>query len=312
MECMIRVSNTAFRVRGKFLKTAYRDGEQYVFLDDPRQVIADLKKHPARVDLFTFIGRLPDGGPTYPFHSEPDNAAVVTVTSFEHWWKVQIDGKTRNAARQAAKRSVEIRRTVCDDAFLSGIVGIYNESPIRQGRPFPHYKKALEAVRRETLTFSEQSTFIGAYLGDELIGFIKLVADETGIQAGLMSILSMVKHRDKAPTNALLAEAVRVCAEKGIRYLWYSKFDYGKKQRDTLREFKVNNGFQRLDLPRYYVPLTSLGWCALRMGLQKGLADRLPQSLADTLRGTRSWWNRKSVLAFQHEARNSSAGTVGE
>lgn len=309
---MIRVSDIEFRVRGTFLKTALLEGEQYVFIDDPEQVVAYLKKHSARVDLLTFIGRLPDGSPPYPYHAELDNLAAVAITSFDHWWKKQIDGKTRNAARQAAKRGVEIRRAVCDDTFLSAIVSIYNECPIRQGRHFPHYGKTVDEIRGRTLTFSKQSIFLGAYFGEELIGFIKLVSDKTGTQAGLMSILSMIKHRDKAPTNALLAEAVRVCAEKGIRYLWYSKFDYGKKQRDTLREFKVNNGFKRFDLPRYYVPLTPLGLCTLRMGLHKKLSDRLPPLFDDTLRGMRSWWNRKRELVFQQSARDSSAGSSAE
>jgi hypothetical protein len=37
-----------------------------------------------------------------------------------------------------------------------------------------------------------------------------------------MHILSMIRHREKAPTNALIAQAVRSCAERGIPYLWYA------------------------------------------------------------------------------------------
>ena len=81
-----------------------------------------------------------------------------------------------------------------------------------------------------------------------------------------MNIVSMVRHRDMAPTNALVAQAVRSCAERGIPYLVYSKFAYGKKQRSSLSDFKERNGFQRIDVPRYYVPLTRTGWLARSLG----------------------------------------------
>ncbi len=150
-----------------------------------------------------------------------------------------------------------IREVPFDDSLVRGIWEIYNECPVRQGRPFPHYGKDFDTVRKEEATFLDSSIFIGAFFNDKLIGFVKLVADETWTQAGLMNIVSMIKHRDKAPTNALIAHAVRACAERGISYLVYSHFAYGKKQRDSVSDFKEHNGFQRFDIPRYYVPLDS-------------------------------------------------------
>jgi len=52
-------------------------------------------------------------------------------------------------------------------------------------------------------------------------------------------------------------------------------FSYGKKQRDSLADFKRHNGFQKVDLPRYYVPLTAAGRIALRLGLQHGISERI-------------------------------------
>jgi len=92
----------------------------------------------------------------------------------------------------------------------------------------------------------------------------------------------------------LVAHAVRCCADWGIPYLVYAGFTYGKKQQDTLADFKRNNGFQQIDLPRYYVPLTPLGSLAFRLGLHHKLADRLPEPVAAKLRDLRkSWYNRK-------------------
>jgi hypothetical protein len=181
-----------------------------------------------------------------------------------------------------------------DETLVRGIQEIYNESPVRQGRRFPHYGKEFEKVYREEATFLDCSVFIGAFIGDKLIGFIKLVHDETGTQAGLMNILSMIQHRDKAPTNALIAQAVRTCAERRISYLVYSNFAYGGKQESSLSRFKEVNGFQRIDLPRYYVPLTRLGRAAFRLGLHRKLADYLPESVAGKLRELReAWYNWK-------------------
>ena len=143
---------------------------------------------------------------------------------------------------------------------------------------------------KEEATYLEYSTFIGAFLGEELIGFIKLVTDERGVQAGLMNILSKIQHRDKAPTNALLAQAVRCCANRGIAYLVYANYSYGNKSQDGLVEFKERNGFKQVDLPRYYVPLTLFGRMALRLGFHRRLADLLPEPIARRLRELRKRW----------------------
>ena len=190
-----------------------------------------------------------------------------------------------------------VREVPFDDALVRGISAIYNESPVRQGKPFWHYRKDLEAVRRMNGTFLDRSIFIGAFFQDNLIGFVKLVSDEDRGQAGLMQIVSMIQHRDKAPTNALIAQAVRSCAERGISYLWYANFSYGKKQRDSLADFKRHNGFQKVDVPRYYVPLTVAGRMALRLGLQHGINDWIPEPVAARYRKIRSFWYAKRFPA---------------
>ena len=146
----------------------------------------------------------------------------------------------------------------------------------------------------EEATFLDRSFFLGAFLDGALIGFVKLTANETGTQANLMNILSMIKHREKAPTNALIAHAVRACAGRGISYLVYQRFSYGRKPADGIMKFKEVNGFKQYDLPRYFVPLTPLGRAALRLGLHHRLKERLPEAIAGRLRGIRNaWYNRK-------------------
>ena len=185
--------------------------------------------------------------------------AVLPVSTYENWWTHQIGFKARNKAKQAEKKGVVVREVSFDDELVRGIWEIYNECPVRQERLFPHYGKSLEAVREMSATYLESSVFIGAYDSGKLIGFIKLVVDDTRTQAGMMHIISRLQCRDKAPTNALVAQAVRSCADRRIPHLVYSKFAYGKKAQSSLSDFKERNGFQRVDMPRYYVPLTALG-----------------------------------------------------
>ena len=181
-----------------------------------------------------------------------------------------------------------------DDKLVEGIWEIYNECPVRQGRPFTHFGKDLSTVREEEATFLNCSFFIGAFLDTKLIGFAKLLHDEARTQAGLLNIVSMIKQRDKAPTNALVAQAVRSCAERQIPYLVYSKFTYGKKQPDSVSDFKKRNGFQQVDLPRYYVPLNAVGRAALKLGVHRGFAELVPEPVVAKVRNLRSaWYNRK-------------------
>ena len=58
--------------------------------------------------------------------------------------------------------------------------------------------------------------------------------------------------------------------------------------------------FERVDLPRYYVPLTPLGKIALKFGLHHKLMDQLPKPVAARLRQFRSsWYSRKLHSAVE-------------
>jgi hypothetical protein len=281
-------------IQGGLVRIARLHADGYEFLDDPEVLLDGLRKCGSRIDLFTFMQKIPENTPKYAYPFELNNFAAVPVSTFDHWWTQQIRPEARNRARQAEKKGVVIREVPFDDALVKGIWEIYNESPVRQGRRFPHYGEDLATVHREEATFLDTSFFIGAFLGEKLIGFVKLTANQTGSQANLMNILSTIEHRDKAPTNALIAHAVRACAERHISYLVYQSFAYGKKQKDGIMRFKEVNGFERFDLPRYYVPLTYFGRAAFRLGLHHRFVDRLPESVVGRIRELRnSWYNRK-------------------
>lgn len=292
-----RFDKREIRVTGGLCRVAHLDADDFKFVDDPEALLAELRKSNARADLFTFLQRLPETLPKYHYPFEVDNLAVLPISTFENWWTKQIGFKARNKAKQAEKKGVTVREAPFDESLVKGIWEIYNESPVRQGRRFPHYGKSLEAVHRMSETFLDSSVFIGAYDGNRLIGFIKLTIDDSATQAGMMHIVSLLECREKAPTNALVVQAVRSCADRGISHLVYAKFAYGKKQTSSLSDFKERNGFKRVDLPRYYVPLTRWGSLAFSMGLHRPMADLVPEIVAAKLREVRTnWYKRKFQL----------------
>jgi hypothetical protein len=296
----MEVCGKDIKVEGRLIRTARLGAERFEYLEEPEAVVDYLRHSRSGIDLFTFMQRLPHTAPAYDYPMEWDNMAALPVSTFEHWWTRQIDGKTRNMVRRAEKKGLTVREVPFDDALVRGIWEIYNECPVRQGRRFPHYGKDIPTVRQMSASFMDSSIFIGAYLDEALIGFMKLTHDEARSQAAVMHIISLMKHRDKSPMNALIAQAVRSCESHKTPYIVYASFAYGKKQRDTLSDFKESNGFQRIEIPRYYIPLSVVGRAALRLGLHYSLASYLPESVLERLRRLRStWYSRKREAVAQ-------------
>jgi len=293
----MKICGSDIVVKGRLIRIACLDGEKYEFPEDPEVMLDGLRKCGVRIDIFTFLQKLPETTPKYSYPMEWDNLAVLPVTTFDHWWTKQIRSYPRNRARQAEKKGVVLREVPLDEELVQGICAIYNECPVRQGRRFPHYGMTLERARPYAATFLDRSIWIGAFLGKTLIGFVKLVTDKDQTLACLVHILSMAQHKDKAPTNALIARAVQSCADRGISYLVYENFSYGKRQGDSLSHFKEVNGFQRVDLPRYYIPLTRKGWIGFKLGLHHRFLDFVPEPVAAGFRALRkAFYSRKFGL----------------
>jgi hypothetical protein len=239
------------------------------------------------VDIFTFIERrwthtIPN--PPGSWIKLDDNVAILQVPSYDEWWK-NIGKKTRNMVRKAEKSGVTTKVTEADEELAEGICKIYNETPIRQGRSFPHYGVTLQSVKRIVLS-AKNSTFIGSYVENELVGFIQLVhGDNIAITS---QILSLQKHWDKAVNNALLAKAIEVCVNQHVKWLMYGRMG----NHPSLDRFKQSNGFTRFSLTRYYIPLTKKGKIAAKLGLHREIKDALPQRIRYSLIPIYNWISR--------------------
>ena len=132
---------------------------------------------------------------------------------------------------------------------------------------------------------------MAAYFADEMVGFIKLVYGKECVRTS--GTISKLSHRDKSPMNALLSSAVERCAEKDFSFLIYGKFSYGNRGEDSLAKFKRYNGFERIEVPRYFVPLSCLGRLALGTKLHHGLKGLLPASFIEMMvRARAEWYSR--------------------
>jgi hypothetical protein len=247
------------------------------------------------IDIFTFIERkwchtIPK--PSSSWLKTEDNVALLQVTTYDRWLE-SVGKKTRNMVRKAEKSGVKTEVVEPNEKLAEGIWKIYNETPIRQERAFPHYGKPLQTITNDVLS-AHDCTFIGALFQDELAGFIQLIhGDKITI---VSQILSLQKHSDKAVNNALVGKAVEVCATKKIGWLMYGRMG----NHPSLDMFKQNNGFTKFSLTRYYVPITKKGRIATKLGLQREIKDILPQPIKYPLIPVYNWVSRNKTRIRLH------------
>lgn len=272
----VRLDNKAIVVWGSVLKTAWILEELYSDVNDPELLIKGIKEAGLKTDLFTFFERFPEDKPRFDYFTEWEAYSILPVTTYDNWYKNQIKKTTRHSVRAAAKKGVVTRITEFNDDLVRGIKEIYDETPIRQGKPFWHYKKAFDVLKADLSRDLERSEFIGAYYNDKLIGFIKMLyADKI---ADPVLCISMMEHYDKRPNNALLAEAVKIAEKKSLPYV-----HYGIWRRGSHAHFLASNGFEKVLCPRYFIPLTVKGRMALKLRLHKELNDVFPGYVKGTI-----------------------------
>jgi hypothetical protein len=261
---------------GKLLKVATVRHEELIEGDtiaDPESFVSQLKKCGLGADFFTFAQRLPEVTARYSYLTDWENVAAIQITGFSHWWKECAAYSIRKAVNRAKKLGVVTKVVEFDDKFVEATCPIYNEIPVRQGKAFWHYGKDFQTIKHSLATYLERSIFIGAYYQDQLIGFMKITW--VGTTGTITQILSMKEYFDKRPNNALIAKAIEVCEAEGKSHFVYGSFVYHDPD-SSLTEFKRRNGFEAVQLPRYYIPLTLKGRFALKLGLHRGIARNTP------------------------------------
>ncbi len=283
---------------GWWLKIARIQDEELIEggpVDDPESFLAELRASNLSADIFTFSQSVSDSTPRYSYYHEWDNLAVIRLTAFSEWW-LRLSDPVQRAIRKAMRVGVITREVAFDDELVEGIRAIYDESPVRQGRVFWHYRKDFQAVKAENSTYSDRNLFIGAYYRGELIGFVRIIC--VGRVAEIIQILSKKAHQDKRPTNALIAKAVELCVERGMSHLVYCNYVY-RDPHSSLTEFKRRNRFEQVLVPRYYVPLTWKGKLMLKLRLHHGVKSLMPPLGVRIFLRSRSWFVERVVAPLK-------------
>jgi hypothetical protein len=264
-------------VRGRLVKIAELKEEWDENIHNPEAYVEQLKRSSARAQIFSFVQRLPDSKPRFNYYMEWDSVAAIPIKSYEYWLKHLVVKNSRKKIGYAIRKGVELRPCKFNDELVQGILEMYHEVPIMQGKPNRQYKTDFAKAKKLNATFLDRAQFIGAFYKSELIGYIKLV--NAGNYMRTMGILSKYAHRDKGPMNLLIAKAVELCAEQKIPYLVYAKFNYGKRGSATLKKFKKNLGFESIILPRYYIPMNLWGKIILHLKMHRDPVEYLPEML---------------------------------
>jgi hypothetical protein len=275
----IYISERTVITTGKWIKIASVPHEDLVegeTLTDPEAFVQHLKRSKLKADLFTFAQRLPHTEPAYHYYIEWENVAALPITTYTEWLKDRVEYSVRKAVNKAKRLGIVVKVAEFNDQLVEGIRRIYEESPVRQGKAFWHYKKDFQTLKTELGDYRERSVFLAAYFGDELIGTMKMIyVDST---APIMQIFCASRHFDKRPNNALIAKAVEVCEQERKTHLIYGNFVYNDHD-SSLTEFKRRSGFEPIALPHYFIPLTLKGRIALKLGLHRGIAANTPEPL---------------------------------
>jgi hypothetical protein len=282
----VRLAGHTFVIESGPLTVVRLQDEWFEDLAQPQAALDALQASNIKADLFTFWQRMPNVEPAHPYALEWQEIAALPVTTHEHWLKNQIRPRVRSQIRKAHKDGLTVKEVPYDDEFVRGMTAIFNESPVRQGRPFWHYGKDFETVKQQFSRYLFREWMIGAYHEDRLVGFMMLA--NAGRFALTGQIIASLHHRDLSPNNALISKAVETCEARGLAHLIYLFWSD-----DSLGEFKRRCGFEKVRMPRYCVPLTWKGRLALKTGLHHGWKAMLPAGMLRSLKQARSAWHER-------------------
>lgn len=275
-----------FQITGRVIRILSLKEEWLDTVEDSDAIIREIRDSSVNADLFTFRQSVLETEPKYAYPMEWEEVAVIPISSHDHWLDKQISSSAKRAVKKASKKGVEVKVVDFSDDLVRGICAISNETPVRQGRRYPLYGKSFETARENLSREAARCDFIGAFLGNELIGWIQLgYGKGCAIPFGMVS---KIAHRDKSPQNALLSKAVDVSARKGVPFILYGFWTEG-----GLGDFKVHNGCMKMALPRYYIPITTKGKVVVKLRLYRGLRGYVPEKLRRPLKQLRSRWHQK-------------------
>lgn len=267
-------------IEGKFPKFVKLRNEWFEIPAEPEKFISDINEQGIKADILTFRQLVPDTQPKYDYYYVMDPLAVITVSTYEEWFRNQVKSSVRSNIRKSVNRGVEMRVEKFNDDLINGIVKLVNDSRIRQDRKYTYFGYNFDQIKETFAPGSYYCEYIGAYYENELIGFVKLLF--AGQCSHNFGMISKVEHRDKAPQYALISKSIERTALRNTPYLLYGQWVDG-----GLGQFKKHLGCQLIEVPKYYVPLSAKGNLVIKLNLQHGLRHFLPRKISNRLKSIR-------------------------
>ena len=74
---------------------------------------------------------------------------AIRISTFAEWFEKKIHPNVRNKIRKADKQGIKVRIEPFNNRLVLGIMDIYNESQVRQGRRFTYFGKDFERTYEE-------------------------------------------------------------------------------------------------------------------------------------------------------------------
>lgn len=197
-------------------------------------------------------------------HSDRLEIALLSFNGFDDWFS-KIEKYRRNEVRKSTKEGVEILPlTEPSLSEAQQILGLYRESPFREGRYFAGYHSwNLRRVLEKFRTNDSLVTSIALYDG-RIVGVAK--SKFKGEVAVLDSILSSlyVRKKVRGVATSLLASQVRMLSSRGVKHVEYGKLGVGL---NSLDHFKTRNGFRSVPINYNYLLLTRRARLCAKLGL---------------------------------------------
>jgi hypothetical protein len=287
----VKNNGQTFLITGKFVKTASLEKEYQEDVENPEETMRALRSAPAKIDILKFWQRVPDSEAKFNYYKEWRQIAALRFSTYQYWWEKQINRNARRMVKRAREQGVVVSEVPFTDDLVPGMMEIFNQSPIRRGKPMRHYAKSFETVKAEMGADLSTSIFVAAHYQNELIGIFKFMLLDR--YALITIILDKTAHRDKAPMNAMIGKVVEICIERNAPYLIYNLWRSG-----SYKQFQQSNGFVNFPVPEYFVPLTFKGRLALMLRLHKGIKGLLPEKVHGRLVDLRAKW---SAIKFRQK-----------
>jgi hypothetical protein len=259
-----------------FRVAQYFVADEHIYDIVPNKPLLDALRSD-EVDLFSFIERSfldSSSKKRRNLFSVQEGTGLLRITSYDNWLK-SISSRAR-FVRKGFRLGLKVEVVNIDEQFLKSALNIYNETPFRQGRRYSGYGVSMKDLKAKFATMGD-SEVLGAYYEENLIGLIWVGYGDR--VAALRSFLSLISCRDKYPNNCLIAETVKRCVERGYQFLTYGNMGYNP----GLDFFKQSNGFRIFNVPRYFVPLTTNGMLAVKLGLCQPLEHNFSPALTRAL-----------------------------